>query len=142
MTYDIYLQGDSKLECIQNIADTIILLHELGFTLHPDKCQLIPSTKVKTLGFIVKSIETIVTLTQDKTENILSLLKHNIRKNVIKIKELARITGKLVAAFPASMYGLLHFRNLEKDKTVALEKANGNYEAYSTLSNSSKQEMQ
>ena len=38
---------------------------------------------------------------------------------------------------------LLHFRNLEKDKTVALEKANGNYEAYTTtLSNSSKQEMQ
>ena len=47
---DIYLQGDSELECIQNIAGTIILLHELGFTLHPDKCQLIPSIEVKTLG--------------------------------------------------------------------------------------------
>ena len=69
---DIYLEGDSELECIQNIADTIILLHELGFTLHPDKWQLIPSTKIKTLGFIVDSVEMRVILTQDKTENILS----------------------------------------------------------------------
>ena len=100
---DIYLQGDSELECIQNIADTIILLHELGFTLHPDKSQLIPSTQLKILGFMVDSVEMRLTLTQDKTENILSLLKHNIRKNVIKIRVLARIIGKLVAAFPASM---------------------------------------
>ena len=27
----IYLQGDSELESIQNVADTIILLQELGF---------------------------------------------------------------------------------------------------------------
>ena len=74
---------------------------------------------------MVDSVEMRVTLTQDKTENILSLLKHNIMKNVIKIRVLARIIGKLVAAFPASMYGPLHFRKLEKDKTVALEKANG-----------------
>ena len=76
------------------------------------------------------------------TENFLSLLKHNIRKNVIKIREHARIIGKLVAAIPASKYGSLHFLNLEKDKTIALEKANGNYEAYTSSSNSSKEEMQ
>ena len=94
---------------IQNIADNITSLHKLGFSLHQDKCQLILSTKVKTLGFIIDSVEMRVTLTQDKTENILSLLKHNIRKNVIKIIELARIIGKLVTAFPASMCGPLHF---------------------------------
>ena len=36
-TNDIYLQGDSQLECMLNIADTIILSHELDLTLHPDK---------------------------------------------------------------------------------------------------------
>ena len=30
-------------------------------------------------------------------------------------KKLAKLIGKLVAAFPASMYGPLYFRNLEKD---------------------------
>ena len=115
---DIYLQGDSELECIQNIGATIILLHELGFTLHPDKCQLILSTQLKILGFMVDSVEMRVTLTEDKTENILSLLKHNIRKNVIKIRVLARIIGKLVAAFLASMYGPLHFSKLEKNKQL------------------------
>ena len=105
---------------------------------------MIPSTEVKTLEFIVDLVEIRVryTLTQDKTQNILSLLKPNIRKNVIKIRELARIIGKLEAAFPASMCGPLHSSNLEKDKTVTLERENGNYEAYITLSNSSKQEVQ
>ena len=46
-----------------------------------------------------------------------------------------------MAAIPASRYVLLHFLNLEKDKTIALEKANGNYEAYTSSSNSFKEEM-
>ena len=31
---DIYLQGDSELECIQNIADTYQLLHQYHKILH------------------------------------------------------------------------------------------------------------
>ena len=42
---DIFMSGDSELDCIQALVDTINLLLGLGFTLHPDKCQFIPSTK-------------------------------------------------------------------------------------------------
>ena len=108
---DIYLQGDSELKCIQNIADTIILLHELDFSLHSEKSQLIPSTQLKILGFTVDSVEMRVTLTQDKTDNILSLLKHNIRKNVIKIRVLARIIVNLRQRPQLSCIALYIFEN-------------------------------
>ena len=62
---DIFMSGDSELDCIQALVDTINLLLGLGFTLHPDKCQFIPSTKVKTLGFIIDSVSMKVTLMDD-----------------------------------------------------------------------------
>ena len=138
---DIFMSGDSEQDCMQALADTINLLLDLGFTLHPDKCQLIPSTKVKTLGFIIDSVSMKVTLTDDKTKDIMSYLKCTVGLKQIKIRKLAKLIGKLVAAFPASMYGPLYFRNLEKDKNLGLNNANGNYNGYTTISESSKHEM-
>ena len=135
------MSGDSELDCIQALVDTINLLLDLGFTLHPDKCQLIPSTKVKALGFIIDSVSMKVTLTDDKTKDIMSYLKCTVGLKQIKIRKLAKLIGKLVAAFPASMYGPLYFRNLEKDKNLGLNNANGNYNGYTTISESSKHKM-
>ena len=112
---DIFMSGHSELYCIQALVDTVNLLLDLSFTLHPDNCQLIPSTKVKTLGFIIDSVSMKVTLTKDKTKDIISYLKCAVGLKQIKIRKLAKLTGKLVATFPASMYGPLYFRNLEKD---------------------------
>ena len=138
---DIFMSGDSELDCIQALVDTINLLLGLGFTLHPDKCQLIPSTKVKTLGFIIDSVSMKVTLMHDKTKDIMSYLKCTVGLKQIRIRKLAKLIGKLVTAFPASMYGPLYFRNLEKDKNLGLNNANGNYNGYTTISESSKHEM-
>ena len=138
---DIFMSGDSELDCIQALVDTINLLLDLGFTLYPDKCQLILSRKVKTLGFIIDSVSMKVTLTDDKTKDIMSYLKCTVGLKQIKIRKLAKLIGKLVAAFPASMYGPLYFRNLEKDKNLGLNNVNGNYNGYTTISESSKHEM-
>ena len=71
----------------------------------------------------------------------MSHLKCTVGLKQIKIRKLAKLIGKLVAAFPASMYGSLYFRNLEKDKNLGLNNANGNYNGYTTISESSKHEM-
>ena len=41
-----YLQGENVLECMHNREDTVALLEALGFTIHPDKSQLIPTQKI------------------------------------------------------------------------------------------------
>ena len=43
---DTYLQGENVLECMHNREDTVALLEALGFTIHPDKSQLIPTQKI------------------------------------------------------------------------------------------------
>ena len=73
---DIFMSGDYEPDCIQALVDTINLLLDLGFTLYPDKCQLIPSTKVKTLGFIIDSVSMKVTLTDDKTKDYVIFEMH------------------------------------------------------------------
>ena len=80
------MSGHSELYCIQALVDTVNLFLDLGFTLHPDKCQLIPSTKVKTLGFIIDSVSMKVTLTNDKTKDIISYLKCTVGLKQIKIR--------------------------------------------------------
>ena len=40
---DSYLQGDTYQSCLNNILDTVNLLRELGFIIHPDKSHLTPS---------------------------------------------------------------------------------------------------
>ena len=43
---DTYLQGENVLECMHNREDTVALLEVLGFTIHPDKSQLMPTQKI------------------------------------------------------------------------------------------------
>lgn len=33
---DYYLQGNSKIECMNNVQDTVSLLVSLGFVIHPE----------------------------------------------------------------------------------------------------------
>ena len=57
---DTYLQGKSFVECMHNLEDTVALLQALGFTIHPEKSQLIKTQKMTYLGFVidVESVDT------------------------------------------------------------------------------------
>ena len=57
------------------------------------------------------------------------------------ICEIARIIGKIVARFPGVMHGPLYYRELERDKTTALERAKGDFDAPMVISAEAKQEL-
>ena len=40
---DTYLQDESFLKCMHNLENTLAVIQTLGFTIHPDKSQLIPT---------------------------------------------------------------------------------------------------
>ena len=52
---DSYLQGDTHQSCLAKILDTITLLRELGFVIHPDKSVLTSSQTIVFLGFVISS---------------------------------------------------------------------------------------
>ena len=50
---DSYLQSDTYQSSFANILDTIKLLRELRFVIHPDKSVLTPSQTIVFLGFAI-----------------------------------------------------------------------------------------
>ena len=53
------------------------------------------------------------------------------------VRDVARVTGKLIACFPVTPLGPLNYRHLERDKVKALSAHGGNYDAPILLSRGS-----
>ena len=63
-------------------------------------------------------------------------------KTKVTIRELAHVTGLLVSSLPGVQFGRLHYRQLEKDKSRALQLSKGNYDGPVALSNDSRSELE
>lgn len=125
---DSYLQGDTYEECLQNLIDTIKLFDSLGFIVHPSKSVFKPEQRVTFLGFVLDSVKMRVYLTAERATSIshaCSSLLHNAHPS---IRDLARVIGLITASFPGVMFGPLHYRALDVNKTTALKKAKGDFE--------------
>ena len=138
---DSYLQGDDYEDCFSNVLNTIEILRSLGFTIHPDKSKFIPTQCITFLGFILNSVQMTITLTLEKKEKILNLHHEILKEDVVAIRFLSKLIGDLVVAFPAVTLCPLYYRVLEMDKAIALQLANGNYDASVRLSNEAKKQL-
>ena len=98
---DIYLEDDTKENCTTNIIDTDTLLRSLGFKVHAEKSQFLPTQELDILGFTINSVNMTVLLKTEKKEQLPSLIRKTINKKFIKIRKLAQIIWKIVAALPA-----------------------------------------
>ena len=82
-----------------------------------------------------------ITLTDDKKAKVKSICKQLLLKSHSTITELAQLVGTLVSCLLGVQFGQLHYRNLEIEKSLALRKHYGTYEAQLTLSSSAKGEL-
>lgn len=139
---DCYLQGQSIEECKKNILSTVNLFQKLGFTIHDGKSVLVPTQKLKYLGFILDSKKMTVTLSEDKINKIKSACLGLMQKKVFSVRELAQVIGKLVAAFPGVKWGPLHYRQLERLKTKALKVNAGNFDAIMSMTKKAKRDLE
>ena len=109
--------------------------------MHPEKSVLVPTRKLKFLGFILDSELMIVSLTPERAGAIKEAAKRLLAKPNPTIRYLAEVIEKFVAAFQGCLYGPLHYRQLESDKISALKKSQGDYDAPVTLSNLAQQDL-
>lgn len=138
---DSYLQGDTISECRKNILCTAKLFTELGFYVHPIKSVSAPTQKLVFLGFIIDSINMIVLPTPEKIEKTVKACGHLLRKKTINILDVASVIGRIISLFPGAEYGPLHYRILEREKTIALKNNSGNFNAAMKLSDASINEL-
>ena len=138
---DSYLQGDTFVECDHNVNNTLSMFSELGFDINWEKSCLIPAQILEFLGFLLNSVDMTVKLTKRKIDKLRHFALEVLKKDLIKIEELASLIGIIVSSFPGVEYGPLHYRSLERDKTDALRLSKGNYDGKMSLSSNAKLEI-
>jgi hypothetical protein len=65
-------------------------------------------------------------LPEDKINRVIKKCRELLEKRICKIQQVAEVLGNIVAATPATKYGLLYTRQLESEKTQALSLNFGN----------------
>ena len=138
---DSLLVGQSYNSCHRNMADTVSLFTNLGFTIHPVKSVLQPQQKIDFLGFVLDSITMTVTLTAAKAMKVRSACQNLLFQKTTTIRSVAQVIGFLISFFPAVEYAEMHYNHLELDKISALRANKGNFDSIMALSVQSKTEL-
>jgi hypothetical protein len=101
------------------------LLQLAGFLLHPVKSVAVPVQRIEHLGFVIDSRSMELEVPAEKELNIRKCVKVALSSDLyqrkrITVRKMARVIGLLVSILPASRYGRLHYRALERAKIQAL----------------------
>ncbi|CAB4031951.1 Transposon Ty3-G Gag-Pol poly [Paramuricea clavata] len=115
---DSWLTSDTYAACVDNIRDTVTLLSET----------------ITFLGFLLNSLLMQISLTADKAQKVKQMCQELLANPRPSIRDVARALGTFTASLPGVMYGQLHYRWLEIDKTDALKLNKGNLDKLMTLS--------
>ena len=82
-----------------------------------------------------------VYLSDKKKEKWKFLCTQALVGDILSIRFVARVIGKIVSSLPGSEFGKLHYRNLERDKIRALALNRGDYVAKMQLSVLAKEDL-
>ena len=134
---DSFLMGPDIKACQRNVLDTAEMFTRLGFIIHPTKSVLVPTQNLQFLGFILDSRSMTVSLPHEKALLIKETCLRVLQSNQLDIRQIAGLIGLMVASFPGVERGPLYYRNLEKDKIIALRQARGHYTGPISLSDDS-----
>ena len=106
------------------------------------KSVLYPTQRLVFLGFVLDSIVMRIYLTPEKASNVKNACQRVLLSPCPLIREVAQVLGLLTSSFPGIMYGPLHYRWTEMDKTWALQENKGNFDKPMRLSTAAKGELQ
>ena len=138
---DSFLLGYDHTACQRNVPDTVDTFHNLGFVIHPVKSVFIPTQEIEFLGFLLNSILMTIRLPPTKAAHVRTTCQNLLLKTEMTIRETAQVIGLIVSSLPAVQFGELYYRNLEKNKVLALQTSKGNYDAPLYLSKDAKADL-
>ena len=130
---DLLILGHSPSQVRSSVAYMANLLRLLVFCINFKKSELVPTTSIEFLGFVLNSVEMSITLTQAKASKIADLAREILAQPTFSIWFLAQFLGNCVASFPAVEYGPFHTKEIEGEKTWALKQNDKNFEAPMSL---------
>ena len=138
---DIFTLNSTKASCERNIQCIVHKLDTLGFVVHPQQSSFVPSMSLEYLGVIIDSLDMTVSLTMSKKQVIIGLCNEALVSGLSSIRFVAQLLGKFSSSFIAVPAGKLYFRDIERDKTLALKRQHGNFDKLMCLSLKAKTEI-
>ena len=138
---DILLIENSEIKCQESVRITIELFKKLGFLINERKCHKIPSTRCKFLGNIYDSEKMTVELPLEKQEKVKIKIDNFKIMNYCKIRDFTSFIGTLSSCCSTLKYGRVYMRSFERERFLALECNNNNFEAHMMLSPSLKKDF-
>lgn len=114
---------------------------KLGLLIHPDKSVLYPTQQIVFLGFQLNSVNMTMPLTTEKASKVKDACATLLNNLSPTIREVSQVLGLLTSSMPGVMYGPIHYRSLDINKTLALQGARGNYDQHMTLSSGAKLDL-
>lgn len=126
---DILCIGNNFEECANNVSATLALLECLGFVVNYDKSVLAPCQVGTFLGFVYDTRCFTISLPLEKRKNIAQMVQRFSKLPKCTIRDFAKLIGVLIAACPATRYGFLYTKILERQKFLALQNHRDNYDA-------------
>ena len=133
----VNLQGQARPKTLA----TAWLLDHPGFIISWKKSSEHPSQKVEFLGFIVHTVNLLVTLPQVKVDKVISICTDLLERKGCTLRTLASLISKLQNASTAILPALLHFRMMQMANIRALAREQQNYAANLILPESALSEM-
>lgn len=138
---DSLLIGDTEKECETNVHDTVFLMTNVEFLIHEQKSIFNPTQEIGFLGNIINSQKMVVFLPRDKVSLIIEDCRKLTDKKVASIREVAHVIGLLVSTFSAVEFGPLYYRELEKEKILALKRSKGDFEAKMSVTHAMQKDL-
>lgn len=130
---DFLILAETYQECLRRLNIVVFILENLGFIINREKSQFLPTRRIRFLGLIFDSFKMCVELPDDKKELIFNQIVRLEKKSNIKIREFAEVIGRLCFATNAVQFGQSHIKKFEREKFLALECSNGNFDAYMAI---------
>ena len=114
---DLLIMAQSKKETKRHLATALELIIALGFIINTKKSVTDPAQEIEFLGFVLNSVDMIISLPQRKLKSLRSLAKRLRDQGSGTARQIAQLLGMMVAAHPAILPAPLHYRSLERAKS-------------------------
>lgn len=135
---DLLLIDKCRNSLISSVNYTTGLLENLGFTVNREKSVLFPTRRIQHLGFVLDSANMNLSLPHDKVSNLQTFINELLMDKHLTIRKVAKLTGVLVSCCKGTRWGRMFYRDIDRDKVLALKVNLGNFDSTLELSDKAK----
>lgn len=138
---DSLVLGYSEEECRKSVSMLKNFLDNLGFKIHPEKSVMVPTKRIRFLGFWIDSETMTVSLPGEKVLKMEEECKDLLIPGSHKIQTVASLVGLMNSYSGALDYAENHRKFLERDKIFALAENKGNFDEAMVISKKGKRDI-